>query len=110
MSLWGLRVADALDRRSLRLVPTGDLRDAQERPLDPRTSDLRHLNAAGPVQITPAAAKDRALVVLTEKGRDVLERHHRPTIRARQERARPRPGANSTTDGRAGTVKPDDGV
>jgi hypothetical protein len=71
---------------AFRVVPAGDLRDAQGRPLDPRTSDLRHLREFGLVQVTPAAGNDRALVVLTEKGRDVLERHHRPTIRARQER------------------------
>jgi hypothetical protein len=71
---------------AFRVVPAGDLRDAQERPLDPRTSDLRHLREFGLVQVTPAAGNDRALVVLTEKGRDVLERHHRPTVRARRER------------------------
>jgi hypothetical protein len=71
---------------AFRVVPAGDLRDAHERPLDPRTSDLRHLKESGLVQVTPAAGNDRALVVLTEKGRDVLERHHRPTIEARQER------------------------
>jgi hypothetical protein len=71
---------------AFRVVPAGDLRDAHERPLDPRTSDLRHLKESGLVQVTPAAGNDRALVVLTEKGRDVLERHHRPTIQARQER------------------------
>jgi hypothetical protein len=71
---------------TFRVVPAGDLRDVQERPLDPRTSDLRHLKESGLVQVTPTAGNDRALVVLTEKGRDVLERHHRPTIQARQER------------------------
>jgi hypothetical protein len=71
---------------AFRVVPAGELRDAQERPLDPRTSDLRHLKESGLVQVRPAAGNDRALVVLTEKGRDVLERHHRPTARARQER------------------------
>jgi hypothetical protein len=65
---------------AFRVVPAGDLRDGQERPLDPRTSDLRHLKEAGLVQTTPAAGGDRALVVLTERGRDVLERHHRSTI------------------------------
>jgi len=32
---------------AFRVVPAGDLRDGQERPLDPRTSDLRHLKEAG---------------------------------------------------------------
>jgi len=71
---------------AFRVVPAGDLRDGQERPLDPRTSDLRHLKEAGLVQVRPAAGQDRALVVLTERGRDVLERQHRSTILRQEQR------------------------
>ena len=73
---------------AFRVVPAGDLRDAQERPLDPRISDLRHLKESGLAHVIPAAGNDRALVVLTEKGRDVLERHHRPTILRQEQRDR----------------------
>ena len=66
--------ADARYRGRLpRLVPAGDLRDGQDRPLDPRRGDLRHLRDQGLVETIPAIGEDRALVALTERGRDVLE-------------------------------------
>nr|MDQ3349125.1 hypothetical protein [Acidobacteriota bacterium] len=60
---------------SFRVVPAGDLRDGQDRPLDPHRGDLRHLRDSGLVETIPAIGHDRALVVLTERGRDVLERN-----------------------------------
>jgi hypothetical protein len=71
---------------AFRVVPAGDLRDGQDRPLDPHRGDLRHLRDAGLVETIPAIGEDRALVVLTERGRDVLERHrwssvHREELR-----------------------------
>src|SRR5688572_3858740 len=60
---------------AFRVVPAGDLRDGQHRPLDPHRGDLRHLRDQGLVETIPAIGDDRALVVLTERGRDVLERN-----------------------------------
>jgi hypothetical protein len=60
---------------AFRVVPAGDLRDGQDRPLDPHRGDLRHLRDSGIVETIPAIGNDRALVVLTERGRDVLERN-----------------------------------
>ncbi len=60
---------------AFRVVPAGDLRDGQDRPLDPHRGDLRHLRDSGLVDTIPAIANGRALVVLTERGRDVLERN-----------------------------------
>lgn len=91
---------------AFRIVPAGDLRDGQECPLDPRTSDLLHLKEAGLVQITPAAGNDCALVILTDKGRETFSnviidrrflRDSRETLLQRE--------ANSTTGGRSGTVR-----
>jgi hypothetical protein len=58
---------------AFRVVPAGDLRDGQDRPLYPHGGDLRHLRDQGLVETMPAIGEDRALVVLTERGRDVLE-------------------------------------
>ena len=60
---------------AFRVVPAGDLRDGQDRPLDPHRGDLRHLRDSGLVETIPATGNDRALVVLTERGRYVLERN-----------------------------------
>ena len=60
---------------AFRVVPAGDLRDGQDRPLDPNRGDLRHLRDQGLVETIPTIGEDRALVVLTERGRDVVERN-----------------------------------
>lgn len=60
---------------AFRVVPAGDLRDGQDRPLDPNRGDLRDLKEQGLVETIPTIGEDRALVVLTERGRDVLERN-----------------------------------
>ena len=60
---------------AFRVVPAGDLRDGQDRPLEPNRGDLRHLREQGLVETIPTIGEDRALVVLTERGRDVLERN-----------------------------------
>jgi DNA-binding PadR family transcriptional regulator len=62
---------------AFRVVPAGDLRDGQGKALDPRDVDLKHLKREGLVQTIPVRGPDRALVVLTEKGRDVLETNRR---------------------------------
>jgi hypothetical protein len=60
---------------AFRVVPASDLRDDRNRPLDPRTSDLRHLRESGLVRTMPyLIGRTRTTVVtLTERGRDVLE-------------------------------------
>jgi hypothetical protein len=67
-----------------RVVPAGDLRDGQDRPLDPHRGDLRHLRDSGLVETIPAIGEDRALVVLTERGRDVLERNRWSSVHAEE--------------------------
>ena len=62
---------------AFRVVPAGDLRDSDGKPLDPRSSDLKHLKREGLVRTIPVRGPDRALVVLTDKGREVLEAHRR---------------------------------
>ena len=64
---------------AFRVVPAGDLRDGEDRPLDPRRGDLYHLRQSGLVQTIPALGRDRALVVLTERGRALLEANRRPS-------------------------------
>jgi hypothetical protein len=66
---------------AFRVVPAGDLRDGQDRPLDPNRGDLRHLRDQGLVETIPTIGEDRALVVLTERGRDVLERNRWSNVR-----------------------------
>ena len=65
---------------AFRVVPAGDLRDGQDRPLDPHRGDLRHLRDSGLVETIPTTGNDRALVVLTERGRDVLEHNRRSSV------------------------------
>jgi hypothetical protein len=64
---------------AFRVVPAGDLRDGQDRPLDPCTGDLRHLRTSGLVQTIPARHEERALIVLTERGHRLLEALRRPS-------------------------------
>jgi hypothetical protein len=51
---------------AFRVVPAGDLRDGQGKPLEPNRDDLYHLRKSGLVQTIPALGRDRALVVLME--------------------------------------------
>src|SRR5687768_16106304 len=73
VTLRGSEVRTLATVGAFRVVPAGDLRDGQDRPLDPNRGDLRHLRDSGLVETIPAIGEDRALVVLTERGRDVLE-------------------------------------
>ncbi len=59
---------------AFRVVHAEDLRDGQGQPLDPRDGDLRHLKQEHLVRTIPVR-DGRALVVLTERGRDVIERN-----------------------------------
>jgi len=71
---------------AFRVVPAGDLLDRRGRPLDPRRGDLHHLRKSGLVQTIPALGRDRALVVLTERGRALLEANRRPPANAERPR------------------------
>lgn len=61
---------------AFRVVPAVDLRDAVDRPSDPRSSDLRHLRESGLIRTVPLGRASHA-VVLSDRGRDVLETHRR---------------------------------
>ena len=70
---------------AFRVVPAGDLRDGQDKPLEPNRGDLNHLRKSGLVQTIPALGRDRALVVLTKRGEQLLEANRREVRDARQE-------------------------
>jgi hypothetical protein len=70
---------------AFRVVPAGDLRDGQNKPLEPNRGDLHHLRKSGLVQTIPAVGRDRALLVLTKRGEQLLEANRREVLDARQE-------------------------
>ena len=84
VTLRGSEVRTLATVGAFRVVPAGDLRDGQDRPLDPHRGDLRHLRDSGLVETIPAIGEDRALVVLTERGRDVLERNRWSSVHAEE--------------------------
>jgi hypothetical protein len=57
---------------AFRAVPAADLRDASDRPLDPRHGELWHLRESGLVH-TVRLDRDHTVVTLTKEGRDLLE-------------------------------------
>ena len=59
---------------AFRVVHADDLRDSRGQAYDPRSGELRHLREQKLVRTIPIR-DGRALVVLTERGRDVLERN-----------------------------------
>src|SRR3989442_1185846 len=62
---------------SFRVISSRDLSDHDGRPLDPRRGDLRHLREHGLVRTTPIDGRRDVAVVLTQRGRDLLESHRR---------------------------------
>ncbi len=62
---------------TFRVVSSGDLRDHDNRPVDPRKGDLRHLREQGLVRTVPLHGHRDHAIVLTERGRDLLESHRR---------------------------------
>ena len=60
-----------------RVVSSRDLRDHDGRPADPRKGDLRHLHDQGLVRTVPIPGHKDVAVVLTDRGRDLLESHRR---------------------------------
>jgi hypothetical protein len=61
---------------AFRVVPTGELRDTFERPLDARHGELWHLRDSGLVK-TVRLDRDTTVVTLTKEGRGLLESHRR---------------------------------
>src|SRR5262245_3866643 len=60
---------------AFRVVSSRDLRDDRDQPLDPRSSDLRHLREQGLVATTRLPGSREYAVSLTKDGRSLLERH-----------------------------------
>jgi len=60
-----------------RVVSSRDLLDHHDRPADPRTGDLRHLREQGLIRTVPLHGHREVAVVLTDRGRDLLESHRR---------------------------------
>jgi DNA-binding PadR family transcriptional regulator len=60
---------------AFRVVSSRDLRDDHERPLDPRSSDLRHLREQRLVETARVPGRREHAVALTREGRSLLERH-----------------------------------
>jgi hypothetical protein len=61
---------------AFRVVSSRDLRDNHDRPLDPRSSDLRHLREQRLVETVRLPGSREHAVALTREGRGLLE-HHR---------------------------------
>jgi uncharacterized membrane protein YgcG len=61
---------------AFRVVSSRDLRDQHDRPLDPRSGDLRHLREQGLVETVRVPGSRDHAVALTKEGRGLLE-HHR---------------------------------
>jgi hypothetical protein len=61
---------------AFRVVSSRDLRDCHDRPLDPRSSDLRHLREQRLVETVRIPGSRDYAVALTREGRSLLE-HHR---------------------------------
>ena len=58
---------------AFRVVPARDLRDHFDRPADPRDGDLRHLREQGLIDTVRLDGRRDVAVVLTDRGRDLLE-------------------------------------
>lgn len=69
---------------AFRVVSASDLRDAGDRAANPRSGDLRHLREEGLIQTVRIDGHRDAAVVLTDRGRDVLESHRSRSHNGRQ--------------------------
>ena len=61
---------------AFRVIPSHDLRDTFDKPLDPRHGELWHLRDSGLVE-TVRLDRDTTAVTLTKEGRELLESHRR---------------------------------
>ena len=68
---------------AFRVVSSRDLSDNDGRPADPRSGDLRHLREQALIRTVRLDGRPDVAVVLTKKGRDLLESHRRDTSRER---------------------------
>ena len=76
----GLRGSEARTLATVgafRVVSSRDLRDHDDRTLDPNRGDLRHLKEEGLVRAIHVDGHRDVAVVLTARGRDLLESHRR---------------------------------
>jgi len=62
---------------AFRVVNASDLRDHDDRPADPRRGDLRHLREEGLVHVMRVEGRRDSAVVVTERGKELLEAHRR---------------------------------
>ena len=69
---------------AFRVVSSRDLRDTRDRPLSPRSGDLRHLREQGLVETVRVPGSRHHAVALTKEGRGLLERHRDGNQRDRQ--------------------------
>jgi hypothetical protein len=69
---------------AFRVVSSRDLRDHHDRPLDPRSSDLRHLREQGLVESVRVPGSREHAVALTKDGRSLLEHNRSSGENARQ--------------------------
>jgi DNA-binding MarR family transcriptional regulator len=70
---------------AFRVVPARDLRDRFGREADPRDGDLRHLREQGLINTVRIDGRRDVAVVLTDRGRDLLESHRDRGYHPRQE-------------------------
>lgn len=62
---------------AFRVVPDHELRDHDGRPADPRKGDLRHLREQELIRTVPLPGRRHGVVVLTERGKHLLESHRK---------------------------------
>jgi DNA-binding MarR family transcriptional regulator len=70
---------------AFRVVQARDLRDYAGREADPRSGDLRHLREQGLISTVRLDGRRDVAIVLTDRGRDLLESHRGRDQDARQE-------------------------
>jgi hypothetical protein len=70
---------------AFRVVPAHDLRDYSGREADPRSGDLRHLREQGLISTVRLDGRRDVAIVLTDRGRDLLESHRGREQDRRQE-------------------------
>jgi hypothetical protein len=69
---------------AFRVVPASRLRDHSGAPADPRSGDLRNLREQGLIETVRIPGRREYAVVLTKRGRELLETHRDPEQNGRQ--------------------------
>jgi hypothetical protein len=77
-----------------RVIPARDLQDHDGRPCDPRKGDLRHLREQRLIRTVPVPGHRHGVVVLTERGKDLLESHRKERSGSRDREDRDRGGSD----------------